>query len=195
MGCSRSPYVQSWFPLPRRSIWWWWRLWNHEEKKKEKEETFPSKDSLQIIFSGTTGWSKFKSAFTDQQKGSQMDRKRKHKGHSTRTQSFTTKAQVMPDDMTKCTFSNSSLRILFEIHWFFARLVWKSGRIQTTSINSNHSRNNPYSQLWTVHWRISCSKWSLQKRISSNEMLLSQALPFGDALQENEHALLQVKWI
>ena len=43
MGCSRSPYVQPWLPLSRRSIWWWWRLWNYEEKTKEKEKSFPSK--------------------------------------------------------------------------------------------------------------------------------------------------------
>ena len=99
------------------------------------------------------------------------------------------------NDTTKCTVSIGPPRILFQIHWFFVRLVWKSRRIQTTSTYSNHSWHSSYSHLWTIHWRTSCSKWSLQKRISSNEMLLSQAQPSGDALQKNEHALLQVEWI
>ena len=91
MGCSRSPYVQSWLPLPWRSIWRWWRLWNHEETTKEKKETFLSNDSLQILSSWTTKWSKLKPAFTNLQKGPQVDRKRR------KTHSFSTKDQVMPN--------------------------------------------------------------------------------------------------
>ena len=34
-----------------------------------------------------------------------------------------------------------------------------------------------------------------RKEFHQMKMLLSQAQPFGDAFQENEHALLQVKWI
>ena len=36
---------------------------------------------------------------------------------------------------------------------------------------------------------------AFRKEFHQMKMLLSQAQPFGDAFQENEHALLQVKWI